>query len=42
VTADISLSGDGEVNVEVVSPETRIKAAADTAYISALSAYMNG
>ncbi|WP_367323547.1 Imm50 family immunity protein [Streptomyces sp. HUAS ZL42] len=42
VTADIVLAQDNGVSIEVTSPETHIRAVADTAYISNLTAYTNG
>lgn len=42
VTADILLSADNGVTLEVTSPATRIRAVATTAFISKLTAYLNG
>lgn len=41
ITADVSLSGVNGVTLNVVSPETRVQAVADTAFISKLTAYVN-
>lgn len=42
VTADVLLSADKGVTLEVTSPATRIRAVATTAFISKLTAYLNG
>ncbi|MFJ9818288.1 Imm50 family immunity protein [Streptomyces sp. NPDC101151] len=41
IEADISLSGENGVTLNLTSPETRVHAVADTAYISKLTAYIN-
>jgi len=40
-TANIVLARDNGISIEVASPEIRIRAVADTAYISKLTAYTN-
>ncbi|MBP2403122.1 hypothetical protein SNS2_1737 [Streptomyces netropsis] len=39
--ADIVLSGGEVIDVEVVSSDTRIRASADTVFISSISAYLD-
>ncbi|MFC9277887.1 Imm50 family immunity protein [Streptomyces collinus] len=41
ISADVSLSGENGVTLNVVSPETHIRAVSDVAFISKLTAYTN-